>query len=624
MSIATCVNLFILRCSATVCTLTPIIVGEAPRNTTVIDYYPVINHPITDNKAVQECLRVSEEASHEVGQKYIITTFDLGVCMRAFPLMWNRPEQYKYHIVMLGSFHVICAFLKALGKKMCGSGIADIFIEAGLITSGCINGVMSGKHYNRAILCHKTMAEALERLLFQKFVELEDSSLVHQNGESMNVFEAVISNLEKESYLELLINPKFQRFMSSYQDFRDKVASGLLGKTAQFWVSYLDNVWLVLSYIRAVKVNDLPLYAHCLFKMSDLFFAFDCQNYARYGTFFSVFLVNVETSHPGATRLLVGGAFSVARSHIHGNRCAVDKTIEETFMRQSKSRGGMGGSGTGLSGLENNQNEYQRWVRSLHQRTKYVDAALAMAGMATDTSNTQYRRETRKHEIDKSEKRTRETMVAITSFLNPFEIPEKDQLFCLSSGSPVNSEIEAIILSAPKIGEDAKEAFVKERLMQNIDFSVPIKRSNLKSFDTQSKRIKISTMSNKVVTLQQQSSIALQLLIKSDEDIPALMQYPLCSVPFSLGTPDGHLAKNNKATGMSYIIKDALTLNSYPSKEDKLIVIQDGNALYHTIREVPGTFKDICYKIFDMLPKQVDIIFSTDMYNTGSIKSSER
>ena len=151
MSIATCVNLFILRCSATVCTLTPI-VGEAPRNTTVIDYYPVINHPITDNKAVQECLRVSEETSHKVGQKDIITTFDLGVCMRAFPLMWNGPEQYKYHIVMLGSFHVICAFLKALGKKMCGSGIADIFIEAGLITSGCINGVMSGKYYNRAIL----------------------------------------------------------------------------------------------------------------------------------------------------------------------------------------------------------------------------------------------------------------------------------------------------------------------------------------------------------------------------------------------------------------------------------------------------------------------------------------
>ena len=79
----------------------------------------------------------------------------------------------------------------------------------------------------------------------------------------------------------------------------------------------------------------------------------------------------------------MGGSFSVARSNIRGNRCAVDKTIEETFMRQAKSRGGMGGTGTGLSGLENNPKAYQRWVRSLHQRTKFVDAALGMAGMVS-------------------------------------------------------------------------------------------------------------------------------------------------------------------------------------------------------------------------------------------------
>ena len=122
----------------------PCVPSEEPLNKTVIDYYPVINHPITDYKAVQECLRVSEEASHEVGQQYVITTFDLGVCMKAFPLMWNKPEVYKHHIVMLGSFHVICAFLKAIGKKMNGSGISDILIEANLITSGCLKGVLSG------------------------------------------------------------------------------------------------------------------------------------------------------------------------------------------------------------------------------------------------------------------------------------------------------------------------------------------------------------------------------------------------------------------------------------------------------------------------------------------------
>ena len=49
--------------------------GTVPERLTTIDYYPVINHPITDYATVKEWLRVSRVASHEVGQKYAITTF---------------------------------------------------------------------------------------------------------------------------------------------------------------------------------------------------------------------------------------------------------------------------------------------------------------------------------------------------------------------------------------------------------------------------------------------------------------------------------------------------------------------------------------------------------------------
>ena len=61
--------------------------GKVPQNLTTIDYYPVINHPITEFDTIQECLRVAEEATREVGQEYVITTFDLGVCMKAYPLI---------------------------------------------------------------------------------------------------------------------------------------------------------------------------------------------------------------------------------------------------------------------------------------------------------------------------------------------------------------------------------------------------------------------------------------------------------------------------------------------------------------------------------------------------------
>ena len=57
---------------------------------------------------------------------------------------------------------------------------------------------------------------------------------------------------------------------------------------------------------------------------------------------------NIEENHPYAEALLKRRATSVARSLIRGNQCAVDKTIEETFTKNAKSRGRMGGGGTGL------------------------------------------------------------------------------------------------------------------------------------------------------------------------------------------------------------------------------------------------------------------------------------
>ena len=75
--------------------------------------------------------------------------------------------------------------------------------------------------------------------------------------------------------------------------------------------------------------------------------------------------------------MLRAGAISVARSYVPGNRCAVDKTIEETFMKLAKSHGGSGGCGAGLTGILTNFNAYQRWVKTTHERAQYVDVTYA-------------------------------------------------------------------------------------------------------------------------------------------------------------------------------------------------------------------------------------------------------
>ena len=82
--------------------------------------------------------------------------------MKALPLIWYDPDKYKNHIVMVGTFHLVCAYFKMVGKKLAGSGLSDVLLEAGLIVSVSVHGVLSGKHYERAMHCHKILLESLE------------------------------------------------------------------------------------------------------------------------------------------------------------------------------------------------------------------------------------------------------------------------------------------------------------------------------------------------------------------------------------------------------------------------------------------------------------------------------
>jgi len=81
---------------------------------------------------------------------------------------------------------------------------------------------------------------------------------------------------------------------------------------------------------------------------------------------------------------------------IPGNRCDVYKTMEETFMNQAKSRGG---GGAGLIGISNNYDAYQRWIKTTHERSKYLESTLALANMEGAKINAEKHHEMRAAEI---------------------------------------------------------------------------------------------------------------------------------------------------------------------------------------------------------------------------------
>ena len=301
-------------------------------------------------------------------------TFDLAVAKKAYSLVWQYPDHFGKVIVRMGVFHTICSIFGTVGKMMQGSGLAEIIIESGICASGSLDKVLSGKHYNRALRVHKLVSEALERQLLHMFEETQPlTSLADDTSRLIN---GLAKAPTAENLKKVEDSADFKTYFSQYQNFKTALRNGQHGKTAQFWLQYMDIIQLILTLIRATKENDLDLHIACLYRLCPLLFAFDHNNYARYVQVYLMTLMNLPSSHPGSTELLKNNGFSVSRSSVPRSRNAVDITIEQTINRHAKCQGG-------IIGFSRNYAAYFRWCMTRHHRAKYVEATLQMTDMTS-------------------------------------------------------------------------------------------------------------------------------------------------------------------------------------------------------------------------------------------------
>lgn len=112
--------------------------------------------------------------------------------------------------------------------------------------------------------------------------------------------------------------------------------------------------------------------------------------------------------------------------------------LEETFMKNAKSRGGSGSSGAGLNGLQTNYGAYQRWTRSTSEQAKDVQATYKLANMVDQYAGTQHR-DVRSTEIQRRERQVMRTVEAIRNFSNPFTMPDKDIVLCIFRSPGISS-----------------------------------------------------------------------------------------------------------------------------------------------------------------------------------------
>ena len=169
----------------------------------------------------------SEEATTEVGQYYVLCTFDLGGCMKALPVIWQDPNNYRRHVIIPGAFHTMMNFIGMLtGHKCKGSGYAEILIEAELVTSGCLGSVLSGKAFSKALFCLKTVSEALESMLFEKFLEDEGVELTNPI-----TFLNLVQYVSRENLEDSMHDASVDLIIEQYSAYEQKVRDGVSHNT---------------------------------------------------------------------------------------------------------------------------------------------------------------------------------------------------------------------------------------------------------------------------------------------------------------------------------------------------------------------------------------------------------
>ena len=176
--------------------------------------------------------------------------------------------------------YIFSPYFQVLETLVRDSGFADVIFSSNICSSGSLQGVLAGSHYNRTWFVHEIFAEALEQLLLTRFLVEEKpyipASVRHGDFQP----ERLDTGVTRCKSLESL-----DAFFAKYTKYRSEVSNGKIGKTAQFWTMYLDIMRYQTMAHTAVLENDLKSFMFCWQQFLPLYFALNKLDYARYEVF---------------------------------------------------------------------------------------------------------------------------------------------------------------------------------------------------------------------------------------------------------------------------------------------------------------------------------------------------
>ena len=161
-------------------------------------------------------LQRSIDIADKLNSKTVVIVMDQAIYSKAQFMRWRNSHFMKRLVIQLGAFHTVMFFPGCLGKHFRDAELQDIIIKSEVVAVGSVNGVFTGRHYNRAVRAHKLVAEAMQHMFLTIYLD----SIPEKKAERVkDLMTSLSQSFPGPQYQEIFKEKNFQSFLSSYEEF---------------------------------------------------------------------------------------------------------------------------------------------------------------------------------------------------------------------------------------------------------------------------------------------------------------------------------------------------------------------------------------------------------------------
>lgn len=552
-------------------------------------FLPLILNPAHEYGTLNTVIKRGISLADKLNFEYIVFTVDQALYCKMLELRWSSEFYQKRIVLRMGGLHIAMNYLKAIGQHMKDSGLAEIWIESGVLSAASVNKVLEGKAYAKGMRVHKLTYQALWRILLPRLLTYLESS---HKPVAEKLKDAIKNGTDVSDFLALDEQQTIVKNFLQQESSRDPVS--------KFWIQYMGFVSTLLKFTRSLRDGDFDLYMMSLNEMLPLVARYDHYKYQQSLT---AYIYDLNHLPEPVLQSFKKGEFVVKRSESKFNQVDPDHA-QEWLVGTCKDSGG-------LVSMMNKDASMQKWILSFHWKTEISQLTYAMYGFKSHTV-----------EISKGmAKRNQSDEDSILRMLNEFGVLSLESnsriLQNVATKDLATDIIEDSLLNAMTYGRNQVITFVKERFMPD-ESGKP-----LKSFlgITKNKALTMGDLQKKIVDKPIVKNVAkngidvLQRLVMAFEsgrsiNLESILCRELQRIPLSIAEVNGELRSGDDSSFFSMLTKSVEPCSASAVCSDQSHLIIDAEKVIASLTKLLANAKSFG-DLFDIFLEKITALTKT-------------